>query len=91
MNRQDILRALQARTITPDQAKAMLEALARGDVAPTWAGLPTRDTARERIAIVGMSGRYPGAASLDAFWDLLAEGRSAVREMPSSRWEVQRY
>ena len=91
MNRQDILRALQARTITPDQAKAMLEALGRSEVAPTSARLPTRDTARERIAIVGMSGRYPGAASLDAFWDLLAEGRSAVREIPASRWDVERY
>lgn len=93
MTRQDILRALQARTITPEQAKARLEALARGGEAPQPQTPPTRqpDPVRERVAIVGMSGRYPGAASLDAFWALLTEGRSAVRAIPPSRWDVERY
>ena len=30
------------------------------------------------IAIVGMSGTYPGGRDLDAFWDLLRAGRSGV-------------
>jgi acyl transferase domain-containing protein len=30
------------------------------------------------IAIIGMAGRFPGAADLDALWRLLAEGREAV-------------
>lgn len=33
----------------------------------------------ERIAIVGMAGRFPGADDLDAFWRLLDEGRSGLR------------
>lgn len=38
--------------------------------------------AREAIAIIGMSCRFPGAPSPEAFWDLLREGRCAIREVP---------
>ena len=31
------------------------------------------------IAIVGMSGRFPGAATLDELWDVLKEGREPLR------------
>ena len=34
----------------------------------------------EPIAIVGMACRFPGAPDLDAFWQLLVEGRNAVTE-----------
>ncbi|QBG56188.1 non-ribosomal peptide synthetase [Bacillus amyloliquefaciens] len=40
----------------------------------------------EDIAVVGMSCRFPGAASLEAYWSLLAEGRSAIRPVPAERW-----
>jgi acyl transferase domain-containing protein/acyl carrier protein/SAM-dependent methyltransferase len=46
---------------------------------------------REQIAIVGASGRYPGAANLEEFWSLIAAGRSTVREIPPSRWNVEEY
>lgn len=106
MNRHDILRALQSRTITPDKAKELLAALTRKDDPAPSAPMPSptpatsttttptsrsRDDANERIAIVGMSGRYPGAGSLDEFWNLLAQGRSGVREIPPSRWNVDAY
>ncbi|WP_234347583.1 beta-ketoacyl synthase N-terminal-like domain-containing protein, partial [Streptomyces specialis] len=41
----------------------------------------------EPIAVVGMSGRYPGAGDLDAFWRVLAEGRDCVTEVPGDRWD----
>ncbi|WP_334178676.1 amino acid adenylation domain-containing protein [Pseudoxanthomonas sp.] len=38
-----------------------------------------RDTqANEPIAIVGMAGRFPGAATAEAFWDNLCAGRDSV-------------
>ncbi|KAF3469296.1 SDR family NAD(P)-dependent oxidoreductase [Streptomyces sp. Tu 3180] len=40
------------------------------------------------IAVVGMSGRYPGSATLDEYWDNLAHGRDCVGEVPESRWSV---
>jgi acyl transferase domain-containing protein len=44
--------------------------------------------AREPIAIVGMSCRFPGGANgIDEFWDLLCDGRDATVEVPDARWD----
>ncbi|GEB48128.1 hypothetical protein SCA03_06790 [Streptomyces cacaoi] len=40
----------------------------------------------EGVAVVGLSCRFPGAESADAYWDLLREGRSAVRPIPATRF-----
>jgi len=43
--------------------------------------------ARESIAVIGMSCRFPGGAnSPDLYWDLLKSGRDAISEVPPSRW-----
>ncbi|MCP2251337.1 Phosphopantetheine attachment site [Prauserella aidingensis] len=34
------------------------------------------------IAVVGMSGRFPGSDDVTSFWESLAEGRTAVGELP---------
>ena len=39
------------------------------------------------IAVIGMAGRYPGAADLAEFWRNLAEGRDSVTEIPAERWD----
>ncbi len=47
---------------------------------------------REPIAIVGMGCRFPaGADGPEAYWRLLDEGRDAIREVPSDRWDVDAY
>jgi amino acid adenylation domain-containing protein len=33
----------------------------------------------EAVAVVGMAGRFPGAADLETFWDNLREGRESIR------------
>ncbi|WP_174185440.1 type I polyketide synthase [Nocardia barduliensis] len=43
------------------------------------------------IAIVGVSGRYPGADGLDEYWRVLVEGRDCVTEIPQHRWDHTRY
>ncbi|MCZ4637084.1 polyketide synthase, partial [Streptomyces rubrogriseus] len=42
----------------------------------------------ERIAVVGLSCRLPGAADPAAFWELLHSGSDAVTEVPPGRWDV---
>ena len=39
------------------------------------------DADSEPIAIIGMSGRFPGAESVEAFWNLLQDGVDTVREV----------
>ena len=42
--------------------------------------------AGEPIAIIGMAGRFPGADSIDEFWQLLVDGRDGVGPVPPHRW-----
>ena len=46
---------------------------------------------REKIAIVGMSGRYPEAPNLEQYWENLKTGKNSVVEIPPSRWDVEKY
>jgi len=43
------------------------------------------------LAIVGMACRLPGAPGVDAFWQLLVEGRSAVAPLPADRFDRELY
>jgi acyl transferase domain-containing protein/acyl carrier protein len=104
MNQNEILQELRARRMTPDQAKRLLLKDTPEKHRPTEqsAAVSAVDRAApssvdraallsERVAIVGMAGRYPGANDLDQFWANLAEGRDSVREIPASRWEIERF
>ena len=47
---------------------------------------------REPIAVVGIGLRFPGGASdLASFWQLLAEGKDAISEIPPDRWDRDAY
>lgn len=48
----------------------------------------TTTGAREPIAIIGIGCRFPGASGPAAFWELLTDGRDAVREVPADRWDA---
>jgi acyl transferase domain-containing protein len=72
-------------------------AVVRGlaNLGPSWsqdaaAPAPACDGV-EPVAIIGLSGRYPLAADLDAFWDNLAQGRDCIREIPAERWDWREY
>jgi acyl transferase domain-containing protein/NADPH:quinone reductase-like Zn-dependent oxidoreductase/acyl carrier protein len=43
------------------------------------------------IAIIGAACRFPGAAGLDAFWELLRSGTDAISEIDARRWSTRRY
>lgn len=43
------------------------------------------------IAIIGMSGMFPGAEDVDTFWDNLVQGKDCISEIPAERWRWQDY
>jgi len=46
----------------------------------------------ESIAIVGMGCRFPGSVSNPQdLWNLLRQGRDAITEVPSNRWDIEDY
>jgi len=42
-----------------------------------------------KLAIIGMSGRFPGAKDVDAFWDLLYQGLDVHKPAPALHWDVK--
>jgi len=43
------------------------------------------------IAIIGLTGRYPQAPDLQAFWANLCEGKDCITEIPADRWDHNQY
>ncbi|KAK5135185.1 polyketide synthase [Meristemomyces frigidus] len=52
------------------------------------AGLTNGRTQNDKIAIVGMAGRFPNAASTEALWDLLMKGLDVHRKVPADRFNA---
>jgi acyl transferase domain-containing protein/NADPH:quinone reductase-like Zn-dependent oxidoreductase/SAM-dependent methyltransferase/acyl carrier protein len=47
---------------------------------------------KDPIAIIGIGCRFPGGVNdTESFWKLLAEGREAVIDVPSDRWNIERF
>ncbi|MFF3744349.1 SDR family NAD(P)-dependent oxidoreductase [Streptomyces kronopolitis] len=58
--------------------------------APDVSTAPSSAPAREdAVAIVGMSGRFPGSADLEEFWRHLRDGADLITETPADRWDWQ--
>ncbi len=45
----------------------------------------------EDIAIIGISGKYPKAHNIDEFWEVLKNGEDCIEEIPSSRWDKNKF
>lgn len=43
------------------------------------------------IAIVGLSGRYPESVDIEAFWQILRDGKDCIIEIPKDRWDWREY
>ena len=43
------------------------------------------------VAIVGVSGVFPGSPNLREFWRHLANGTDLIREIPGGRWDWRAY
>ncbi|WP_158719291.1 SDR family NAD(P)-dependent oxidoreductase [Streptomyces sp. NBRC 110035] len=75
-----------------DEARPPAHAVSAADHTPAADRAPTpappgtrRRVGAEPLAIVGMSGRFPGAASLAEFWERLQSGTCTVGPVPADR------
>ncbi|WP_033367928.1 beta-ketoacyl reductase, partial [Dactylosporangium aurantiacum] len=72
---------------TPEALAALLVEQISG--ARTTEAVRAAVPADEPVAIVAMAGRFPGAATPEALWELLVEGRDGIREFPADRgWDL---
>ena len=44
---------------------------------------------KSKLAIIGMSGRFPGAKDNEAFWDLLYQGLDVHKPVPALHWDAK--
>src|SRR5947209_1128439 len=74
-------------TELPAEKRAALAALLlRGQ------GTALRQEVRAPIAIIGIGCHFPGDVNNAAsYWELLREGRDAITEVPSDRWDIDAY
>jgi polyketide synthase PksL len=54
------------------------------------ATMPAR-VENDAIAIVGLSGRYPEAVDVEAYWENLRDGKDCITEVPKDRWDWREY
>jgi len=45
----------------------------------------------EPIAIIGISGKYPGASNVNEFWENLRLGKNSITEIPRDRWDIENF
>ncbi len=82
-----------AETLVRDYGDRLIEVSLAGG---RTAALPGRDAGapqplaagHEPIAIIGMAGRFPGAADLETFWENLRSGVDSITEVPPERWDL---
>lgn len=78
---------------TPSQLATVVSSGTSGRGRRRRASTPDAATGRvpvsvdERIAVVGIGCRFPGAGGPDAYWRMLLDGVDAVGDVPDGRWE----
>lgn len=85
---QDLANYLQA------QCQSQLEKLFGKKVSqPKMQVVKTNRSAKasKEIAIIGLSGRFPGAQNMDEFWDNLVKGVDSITAIPTERWNYKDY
>ena len=75
MDKRRILQDLKDRKITPEEAKALLN----------------QDNSYEPIAIIGMSGVFPGSENMEEYWNNLKNGKDCIKTIPIERFDVKQY
>ncbi len=53
--------------------------------------IDSNDDDYKKVAIIGMAGTFPGANNIDEFWENIKNGICSIREVPESRWSIEKY
>jgi polyketide synthase PksN len=77
------------RTAAPAATPAETARPARRRSGRAQVGAFARKEQDERIAIIGLSGRYPEAVNVEAYWRNLRDGKDCIVEVPRERWDWQ--
>jgi acyl transferase domain-containing protein len=79
--------AVTAQALSPDPPK-LVSSRRLGRMRSATHGATTD---ADPIAIIGLSGRYPEAVDIEAYWRNLREGKDCIIEVPKERWDWREY
>ncbi len=65
--------------------------LVKGSNQPSTVSKAAKEINPLDIAIVGVSGKYPQAENLEAFWENLCQGKDCITEIPADRWDYRQW
>src|SRR5262249_1133268 len=88
-NNHDAIKLAETQPKTQTQLEAKLDTARRFSRRRHTVQSPAKEA--EAIAIVGLSGRYPGAINVAAYWNNLREGKDCITEVPRERWDWREY
>ncbi|PWK14994.1 SDR family NAD(P)-dependent oxidoreductase [Tumebacillus permanentifrigoris] len=75
----------------PKPAKGRARGRKRSRFATASTASEPKAATSQDIAIIGLSGRYPGAENLKQFWENLKAGKNSITEIPEDRWNHRLY
>jgi acyl transferase domain-containing protein/acyl carrier protein len=78
--------AAHAPNVTPAKAGRRRRRMERSSPAQD-----ARGTHDEPIAIIGTSGRFPGASDVSQFWENLKSGTDCITAVPADRWDHSQF
>jgi polyketide synthase PksN len=85
----DILQRVKDNKLTPLEAKRTIEEIKGKEGIPNQTISSVNKT--KDVAVIGISGRFPGAGDMEEYWNNLKEGKSSIREVPKERWNIDDY
>ena len=93
-SRIEILRALQEKKISQAEAFRAVKQINNPErilSAQQVASKSVSEDSDDNIAVVGLSGKFPGAANAEEFWNNIKNGVDSVSEVPEDRWSVKSF
>jgi natural product biosynthesis luciferase-like monooxygenase protein len=88
-HRSNLLPNLPKKPVVSSAAGNSTESLVLREAGELRAG--SKSVGNGDIAIIGFSGRFPGAPDSASYWELLKNGRDAVTEVPEDHWNWRPY
>ncbi|MEJ8307085.1 polyketide synthase [Saccharibacillus sacchari] len=89
--RRIILEEIRSEQLTPEEGYELLSAFSEAHHAlPETNDSPKSDISKD-IAVIGISGRFPGAPNINDLWENLIHGVDSITEVPIEHWNVPQH
>jgi len=83
-----ILEQIKNREITPEEGLSRIRQLKHSGIPESSIDICSGQSAENDIAVIGISGIFPGSDNVDELWEHLLAGDSFIDQVPARRWRL---